>query len=78
MLALITTSHAGWFDRKDDHKQEIQQLHQQLAVEQKQTGTWQIVAGSLAVFTFIAFTIGTILGSRTRRKHERAADTHQQ
>lgn len=67
MLALITTStHAGWFDQEE--KQRRIETEQQLAAQREQTDNWQIIAGSLAVVVVVAFTIGTVLGSRTRKK----------
>lgn len=66
-LALNTTTmHASWFGSEEEKQRRIQ-VEQQLNQQRKETGGWQIVAGTLAVFTGIAFTVGTILGSRTRR-----------
>jgi 4-alpha-glucanotransferase len=68
-LSLITsTTHAGWWSNDNEEKQRRIQIEQQLNQQRKETGGWQIVAGTLAVFTGIAFTVGTILGSRARRK----------
>ena len=62
-----TTTHAGWFGENEEKQRRIQ-VEQQLNQQRKETDGWQIVAGTFAVFAGIAFTVGTILGSRTRRK----------
>lgn len=79
MLALITTSsHAGLFDREERQRREV--AEHQLDHQRQATGAWQVIAGGLAIIVVVAFTVGTILGSRTRRKDNgpTATDTNQQ
>ena len=76
MLALITTPlNAGWFDRDEKRIHELQE-----AVEDQRDATraFRSLALFLAVTNLISFTIGTILGSRTRRNdNESDTDTDQ-
>jgi heme/copper-type cytochrome/quinol oxidase subunit 2 len=60
-LALITTTaQAGWFGPSD------QEINLQNQLSQQHTNTL-IIAGILILCVIVAFIVGTILGSRTRR-----------
>ena len=71
ILVLLMTAHchAGWFSHDDD--QRWQEYQQQLAAERQASGGWEIIAGLLAVGGVILFTVGTALGSKTKRDGKR-------
>ena len=74
MLALITTPlNAGWFDQDEKKIHELQEAVQD---QRDATRAFQSLALVLAVTNVISFTIGTILGSRTRR-NDNDTDTDQ-
>ncbi len=66
---LLATAHvhAGWFDGKE--QQQLQETQHQLESQQRETGSWEVVAGPFAIGCVVLFTIGTAIGSRVRR-HE--------
>jgi hypothetical protein len=69
-LTLITTPiNAGWFDKEEQQRRIA--AEKQLQQQQQKTGTWQIIAGGLSVFTLIAFTSGAILGARAIKNAKR-------
>jgi hypothetical protein len=76
-LALITTTaHAGWFGSGTPDPQIIT-LQNQLAEQHGATSFWIIVAVVLGLFAFIAFIVGSILGSRTRRNAKQPDSSEQ-
>ena len=55
-------------------KMEKEQLiQQQIQQQQQKTGSWQLIAGGLLIFTLITFTVGIILGSLASKN---AKQTH--
>ena len=68
ILMLAMHASAGWLNNDD---QRIQDLNQQVITERQSTGSWQIVAGVLGIGAVVLFTIGTALGSKTRRDGKR-------
>lgn len=73
-LAFInTTAHANWFGPD----QEIVNLQNQLAEQHGATSFWIIVAVGLALCAIIAFIVGSILGSRTRRNAKQPDSSEQ-
>lgn len=65
VLLMAAPSHAGLFDNGDD--QRIREYQRQIHEERQSSGSWQVVAGLLAIGAVILFTVGTALGSKTRR-----------
>ena len=72
ILVLLTAaqSHAGLFGN-DEEQQRWLQYEQTIRSERQSTGGWQITCGVLAIGGVILFTIGTALGSKTRRDGKR-------
>ena len=66
LIAMLVAGemHAGWFCNED---QLWQQFERTIQTERQSTGTWQLIAGGLAIGGIILFTIGTALGSKTKR-----------
>jgi hypothetical protein len=63
-LLMGAQAHAGLFDNDE---QRIREYEQQLDSQRQSTGDWQVVAGILAIGAVVLFTVGTALGSKTRR-----------
>ena len=72
ILVLLTAaqSHAGLFGN-DEEQQRWLQYEQTIRSERQSTSSWQITCGVLAIGGVILFTIGTALGSKTRRDGKR-------
>ena len=64
MLLLAAQAHAGFFGSDEQLMRQYQQI---IESERQSTGDWQIIAGALCIGGVILFTIGTALGSKTRR-----------
>ena len=64
MLLMAAQANAGWFS---DDDQRYAQYEQQLASERQSSGDWQIIAGVFCIGGVVLFTIGTALGSKTKR-----------
>jgi hypothetical protein len=56
----------GWFKAKDEQKQKLVEVENQLAVQRKKTDTWAVIAGCLGIGCVLLFVIGTAIGSRTK------------
>jgi hypothetical protein len=69
VLLMAAQCHGGWFN--DDDQQRMAQYEQTIQSERQSTGDWQIIAGVLAIGGVILFTMGTALGSKTRRDGKR-------
>lgn len=67
---LISTAHAGWWSDSED-KQRIEQTESELKEQRSKTGSWEIIAGVLAVGCVLVFSIGAAMGSRARREARR-------
>lgn len=64
VLLMVAQLHAGWFG---DDDQRIAEYQQQLAAERRAASGWETAAVVLAIGAVILFTVGTALGSKTRR-----------
>jgi hypothetical protein len=64
VLLMAAQCHAGWFDHDD---QRIQQYEQQLTAERHKSGGLGIAVIVLAIGGVVLFTVGTALGSKTKR-----------
>lgn len=74
VLSLDASSHAGWFDSQPS--QHEQQLQQQLQQEQHQNSECCILIIALGVGCIATLIVGTMIGSRTRRKAHENKQTH--
>lgn len=66
LLLTVAPMDAGWFSHNEEKQRRIE-VEQQLDLQRKSTDDWQIVAGALVIGAIILFTVGTALGSKTRR-----------
>jgi Ca2+/H+ antiporter len=64
VLLMAAQTHAGLFDNDE---QRIREYQQQLDQQRQSSGSWQVIAGILAIGGVILLTVGTALGSKTRR-----------
>ena len=73
MFNSCSTAYAGWFssgkDELAENKQKLSAVENQLTIQTKNMGYWQIATGSLALAALLLFGIGTALGSQTRYRH---------
>lgn len=67
---LITSAHAGWWSDSED-KERIKQIETDLNEQRSKTGTWEIIAGVLAVGCVLVFSIGAAMGSKARKEARR-------
>lgn len=67
---LITSAHAGWWGDSED-KERIEQIETDLKEQRSKTGTWEIIAGVLAVGCVMVFSIGAAMGSKARKEARR-------
>jgi len=70
VLLMAAQSHAGLFGN-DEEQQRWLQYEQTIRSERQSTGSWQIIAGLLAIGAVVFFTVGTALGSKARRDGKR-------
>lgn len=66
LLLAITPTSAGWFNNNEEKQRRIE-VEKQLEFQRKTTDDWQSIAGVLVIGAVILFTVGTALGSKTRR-----------
>ncbi|WP_009962625.1 hypothetical protein [Verrucomicrobium spinosum] len=67
-LMLVTSpAKAGWFpEKKDDHKERLVFMENQLQSQRKTSDGWAIAAGMLCIGCVFLFVLGTALGSKAR------------
>jgi hypothetical protein len=73
-VMLVTSAHAGWWSDSEEEKR-IKQIETELNEQRSKTGTWEIIAGVLAVGCVLVFSIGAAMGSRARREVRRHETT---
>ena len=69
-VMLITSAHAGWWSDSED-KERIKQIETDLNEQRSKTGSWEIIAGVLAVGCVLVFSIGAAMGSKARKEARR-------
>ena len=69
-VMIVTSAHAGWWSDSED-KERIKQIETELNQQRSKTGSWEIIAGVLAVGCVLVFSIGAAMGSKARKEARR-------
>ncbi len=74
LSAFTPSAHGGWFGssrkEKEEHKQQVVKLEQDLQHAHQKTDTWIIAAAFLSLLCVLLLILGTALGAKVRRHHE--------
>jgi cell division protein FtsW (lipid II flippase) len=64
VLLMAAQTHAGLFDNDE---QRIREYQQQLDQQRQSSGSWQVVAGILAIGGIVLFGVGAAIGAKVRK-----------
>jgi hypothetical protein len=65
LVLMCAEVNAGWFDDTDE---QLQQTRIELQAQRQSTGSWQLLAGTLAIFCVALLVVGAAIGSKARKE----------